>query len=203
MSTTRSPGEAQRTQIIQHTRQYFARHGYYQATMDDLARACALSKPMVYRHFESKYELYVAVVEDSARELQSRIHPLLHDQTDLHHVINRLVDEFVVLLMHRPEIHTIIFASDMRGDAVIRGKLEELHRSLVEPLGRLLVEHAHPGDEASAILRAEAIIGTVWAGARMIARTPSAEDQEALRKIIDATVWEGAFTHPRETGCLG
>ncbi|WP_129660417.1 TetR/AcrR family transcriptional regulator [Rothia halotolerans] len=198
MDTTRVPEDSQRTRIIYQARRYFAQHGYHQATMDDLARACSLSKPMIYRHFDGKYELYAAVVEDSIQELQARVRPVLRGRMDLPHTIRRLVEEFVVLLMHRPEIHTIIFASDMRGDDLIRAKLEGLHRSLVDPLASILVGHAPPGDEASLTLRAEAIVGTVWAGARMIARTPSAEEQESLRRIIHETVWEGAFADRRE-----
>ena len=40
----------------------FARDGYHAASMDEIARAAGISKPMLYNYFGSKEGLYVAYV---------------------------------------------------------------------------------------------------------------------------------------------
>jgi AcrR family transcriptional regulator len=40
----------------------FGRHGYAAARIEDIARAAGVTKPIVYRHFESKKGLYLALL---------------------------------------------------------------------------------------------------------------------------------------------
>jgi AcrR family transcriptional regulator len=47
----------------------FARDGYHDASMDKIARAAGISKPMLYNYFGSKEGLYVAYVRRSGRAL--------------------------------------------------------------------------------------------------------------------------------------
>jgi AcrR family transcriptional regulator len=47
----------------------FARDGYHDASMDEIARAAGISKPMLYNYFGSKEGLYVAYVRRSGRAL--------------------------------------------------------------------------------------------------------------------------------------
>jgi AcrR family transcriptional regulator len=47
----------------------FARHGFHEASMDGIAEAAGISKPMLYNYFGSKHGLYLAYVERSGRAL--------------------------------------------------------------------------------------------------------------------------------------
>ncbi len=49
--------------------QAFARSGFHDASMDDIAEAAGISKPMLYNYFGSKQGLYVAYIERSGRAL--------------------------------------------------------------------------------------------------------------------------------------
>lgn len=51
----------------------FSRRGYHEATVDEIADAAGISKPMVYLYFGSKEELFVAVVEREAGRLTEKI----------------------------------------------------------------------------------------------------------------------------------
>ncbi len=53
--------------------QVFARDGYHSASMDDIARAAGVSKPMLYAYFESKEGLYLTYIERSGQELVERL----------------------------------------------------------------------------------------------------------------------------------
>lgn len=49
----------------------FGQKGYAQATVDDVAAAAGVSKGAVYHHFESKEELFRALLEDHSHELDA------------------------------------------------------------------------------------------------------------------------------------
>ena len=47
----------------------FAAHGFHAASMDEIAAAAGISKPMLYNYFGSKQGLYLAFVERDGRDL--------------------------------------------------------------------------------------------------------------------------------------
>src|SRR5947209_14373087 len=47
----------------------FADHGFHRASMDAIAAAAGISKPMLYAYFDSKEGLYAAYVERSGQAL--------------------------------------------------------------------------------------------------------------------------------------
>jgi AcrR family transcriptional regulator len=51
----------------------FARDGYHGASMDDIAAAAEISKPMLYQYFGSKEGLYVAYIGQAGQELIDRL----------------------------------------------------------------------------------------------------------------------------------
>src|SRR5438067_763874 len=60
-------------QILDAAVSVFAEHGFHDASMDEIAERAAVSKPVLYTHFESKDGLYEAILEQSARLMSDRI----------------------------------------------------------------------------------------------------------------------------------
>ncbi len=60
---TRLPAAQRREQLLDAAERLFAERGYGGATTAELARAAGVTEPIIYRHFRSKRDLFVAVVE--------------------------------------------------------------------------------------------------------------------------------------------
>lgn len=59
-----------RAQILAAATVAFARHGGYVATgLDDVAQEAGVTRMILYRHFDSKEEIYRAVLDHAGREL--------------------------------------------------------------------------------------------------------------------------------------
>ena len=72
MSAPRLSADARREQILDVAIHVFGRAGYYGASMNDIADAAGVTKPVLYQHFDSKSDLYSALLEEvGARLLQS------------------------------------------------------------------------------------------------------------------------------------
>ncbi len=56
--------DERRRQLLDVACVEFAERGFYATSMDDLAQAAGVTKPVFYQHFPSKRALFVAVLED-------------------------------------------------------------------------------------------------------------------------------------------
>lgn len=83
MATTkkRMRGPERRAQLLNVARTVFARDGYHTVTMDDVASEAGITKPILYDHFPSKRELYLALLETDLDELRQRVHAALSAST--------------------------------------------------------------------------------------------------------------------------
>ncbi len=57
------PSGDRRDAIIAAALDVFMRYGFSRVTMDDIARAASLSRPLLYREFRNKADIYAAIAE--------------------------------------------------------------------------------------------------------------------------------------------
>jgi AcrR family transcriptional regulator len=55
----RLPAPARREQILDVAVEAFARNGFHGTSMNDVAEAAGVTKPVLYQHFNSKQDLYI------------------------------------------------------------------------------------------------------------------------------------------------
>ena len=69
----RLTADARRRQLFATALRLFAERGYAAATMDDIAEAAGVTKPLLYQHFESKRALYLELMDVFAGVVVNRI----------------------------------------------------------------------------------------------------------------------------------
>src|SRR5438270_10739756 len=72
-SRRRMPRAQREDEMLEAAGQAFAAHGFHAASMDEIAEAAGISKPMLYNYFGSKEGLYFAYVNLSYRDLIAAI----------------------------------------------------------------------------------------------------------------------------------
>ncbi len=72
-ATRRLTAEQRRQQLFAVALELFAQRGYRATTMDDIAEAAGVTKPLLYQHFSSKRALYLELVDSIARDLLEAI----------------------------------------------------------------------------------------------------------------------------------
>src|SRR5918997_3007368 len=65
----RMPKDQRRAQLLDAANAVFTSRGYHAAAMDDIAEAAGVSKPVLYQHFPSKLDLYLALLDASCDSL--------------------------------------------------------------------------------------------------------------------------------------
>ena len=71
--SVRLPASARREQILDVSVQVFARNGFHSTSMNDVAEAAGVTKPVLYQHFDSKQDLYLALLDEAGNRLRSAI----------------------------------------------------------------------------------------------------------------------------------
>ena len=70
-SSTRLPAAERRQAIVDTALRVFAEGSYRSTTTAEIAREAGISEPILYRHFASKRDLYIAAIEEAWKRLRT------------------------------------------------------------------------------------------------------------------------------------
>jgi AcrR family transcriptional regulator len=144
---SRLPASKRREQLLDCAAQLFAERGYARATTNELAKAAGVTEPIIYRHFDSKRDLFVALIERTGRETIEQWEKHLADAAETAERLRRLLgDNPMVTERGRFAYRVILQAiSEVGQDEVIhdalRNHIKSLHAFLTEELEAAQKEH--------------------------------------------------------------
>ena len=73
LGTRNVPREVREREMVAAARRLFAEGGYDAVSMEEIAAAAGVTKPLVYAYFESKEGLFLACVDDATEELMREL----------------------------------------------------------------------------------------------------------------------------------
>jgi AcrR family transcriptional regulator len=130
----RIPAAQRRALILREAGRLFARHGYAGTRLDDVAAAAHVTKPIVYRHFESKKGLYLALLAKHRDDLP----------TFLEHVeVPSILDHWLYYVRENSHAWVMLFR-DSSGDDEIREVRRQVSLRAREVLAGFIAERAGP-----------------------------------------------------------
>ena len=121
----RLPATERRALIEESAARLFARRGYAATTVEQIVAAAGVSKPILYRHFESKHELYTRLLERRRDELAAApIERLLQDGP-LEARLAAMLDTWFEHVEQHPDSSRLLF-EDITDDEDLRMLQQEL-----------------------------------------------------------------------------
>lgn len=85
--------QAQRERILAAAQQCFIQHGFHAASIAEIAEASAMSPGLIYRYFDSKSSIILAIIERLVEESRLNIRAL-HDAPDLAQAVFDIFDSW-------------------------------------------------------------------------------------------------------------
>lgn len=146
--------------------------------MDMIAEAAGVSKPVLYQHFASKQELYLALIDASATHLDETVCSALGSATDPRERVRATYRAYFDFVISDREEFAILFNSD-----VYEAEAQQRLRALRERSASHIVEALQSFttlDDAQAGLLCRTLIGT--------AEVVIKQFDSAVGGEIDATV---------------
>jgi AcrR family transcriptional regulator len=108
----RLPRDERRGQLLAAASEVFVDRGYHAAGMDEIADRAGVSKPVLYQHFTSKLELYLAVLARHVDNLVSGVRQALRTTTDNRQRVRAAVHAFFDFIEHDGQGYRLIFEND-------------------------------------------------------------------------------------------
>jgi AcrR family transcriptional regulator len=138
---SRLPAEKRREQLLDCAADLFARSGYARATTAELARAAGVTEPIIYRHFNSKRDLFIALIERTARQTLEHWEQRLADASDPAERLRRLIGDNPMVsqegaIPYRVLLQAITEVGDPEISGAISGHFKNLHAFLTRELKR-------------------------------------------------------------------
>lgn len=138
---TRLPAAQRKEQLLDTAAELFSRVGYARATTAELAKAAGVTEPIIYRHFASKKELFVAIIERAARETMNHWEERLAGAADPAERIRRLVGDNPMVTpegraRYQVFLQAITEVNDAEIHAAVSSHITDLHAFLSREVKR-------------------------------------------------------------------
>ena len=100
----RLSAEERRATIITVAKHLFAHAGFHGVSIDDIVSEVGVSPAILYRHFESKEELYQAVLQEFSATRESYIEAVVADDIGFEQVLRGMTTVFVSSIINHPDM---------------------------------------------------------------------------------------------------
>lgn len=202
------PRAERERQMLDIASRVFGGRGYHATSMDEIARECGVTKPMLYAYFDSKEGLFLSVVDRAGKALVASVEKLLAEPDPRARLI-RGADLILDFIARDRHAWAVLYAEGLGDSAVARHVAG--YRQRIIQLTALTLAQARPAALAtaagrrSAELHAVSLIGAGEAVARWWLdrqNAPAAELLAMTRRVVDAIlqayVARGAAVAPPE-----
>ena len=202
-----SPGEddsapvTTRERILDTALDLFARKGYAETSLREIAAELGFSKAAIYYHFESKRDI-LAALHLRLHRLSDHLAPVLAEPDDSGDLWNRVIDVLIGVALENRKLLEVHIRN--------QEALAEIHRDagathpdtsgdMDEWIGDLLTDRSAPVEVRVRRAASLGAIGAVLLGAGGLADVPDADLEDMLRQVAHH-ILEMPVRRPRGRG---
>lgn len=192
----RLPHDERRSQLLNAALEVFTQAGYHSAPMDEIADRAGVSKPVLYQHFPSKLELYLAVLDLHIDSLLFEIQKAVSSTQDNNARVHAATAAYFDFINREGEAFRLLFESDMTVEPKVRERLNRMTYDCAAAFSAIISVETGLSKELSMML-ATGLIGSVQSAARhWLERDQKVSRDEAV-SIIAAQIWRGVSGFPK------
>lgn len=191
--------ERRRPFVLDAAYELFLDSGFDGTSMDAVAAAAGVSKPVVYACFGSKDELFTAMLDREEERIMVETSEALATTgggEDPEGTLIRGFQVFLAAASKSPDIYRVIFLGQGGGNEAVADRIArgiELQVSVASEIAKHWVERYSDLDgddaEAAAELLGQTIVGLAQVGARTLLREDSTWTPETLGEKLGRMVW--------------
>ena len=122
----RLPKDERKALLLSAALEVFTAAGYHAAAMDEIADRAKVSKPVLYQHFPSKLDLYLAVLDLHIDSLVFDIQKAIASTKDNNDRVKATVDAYFNFISQEGEAYRLLFESDMNVEPAVRERLNRM-----------------------------------------------------------------------------
>ena len=123
---SRMPRDERRAQLLAAALEVFTAAGYHAAAMDEISDRAGVSKPVLYQHFPSKLDLYLAVLDTHIDSLVFAIQKAIQSTPDNSKRVQATIAAYFDFIEEDGEAFRLLFESDMNVEPAVRERLNRM-----------------------------------------------------------------------------
>ena len=188
MTTPRLSAADRREQLLGIAAQVFAQKGFHNASMNDVADAAGVTKPVLYQHFASKRELYTATLEMVGEQMIRAIRTATHSAPSGREKTTAGMIAYFRWVMTHPDSFLLLFGSGTRRDeefAAVSARVEGTTAEMIAPL------IAADVDVEQQRVLAHALIGMSEGVSRHLIQSGKKFNPDEIGEQIATLAWAG------------
>ena len=187
----RMPRKARRAQLLDAALEVFVAQGYHAAAMDDIADRAGVSKPVLYQHFPSKLDLYLALLDQTCDTVIDAVQKALESSPD--HSKQRVqatVDVFYAYVANAGGAFRLVFESDLVNDPAVRERVDRVTNECADSIAGVIHDDTGLPSEESQLL-AVSLVGMAQVSARFWLAKEGRIPQDDAANLVAGLAWRG------------
>jgi len=191
----RMPRDERRAQLLSAALEVFTVAGYHSAAMDEIAERAGVSKPVLYQHFPSKLELYLAVLDTHIDSLVFAIQRAIQSTPDNSERVQATIGAYFDFIEAEGEAFRLLFESDMSVEPAVRERLNRMTYDCAAAVSAVISLDTGLPQEA-AMLLGVGLIGSAQVTARHWLERDSKLSRQQAQSLVTNIIWRGISGFP-------
>ena len=192
----RLSASARREQLLDVALQVFARQGYHGASMNDVADAAGVTKPVVYQHFDSKRELYLALLDEVGARLLTAISKATAGATDGKNQTELGFRAYFRWVADDHDAFLLLFGSGARRDEEFNDAVRKVTAQVAEAIKPLIAADIDAEHQRTL---AHGLVGLAEGVSRRLVDNGTDFDPQLLARQVSDLAWAGLRSVGRHT----
>jgi AcrR family transcriptional regulator len=188
MNTSRLTADARREQILDVAIDVFGKSGYYGASMNDIAEAAGVTKPVLYQHFDSKGDLYGALLDEVGNRMLASIAKATANAPDGREQTELGFQAYFRWVAQRHDEFMLLFGGSARHEAEFSAQIRRITDEAADTIAPLIAVDIEPDQRRTL---AHALVGLAEGASRRLVGLGQDFDPDEIAKTVSALAWAG------------
>jgi AcrR family transcriptional regulator len=185
----RLPAPERRQQLLDTALATFARLGYHDASMNDIADAAGVTKPVLYQHFGSKRDLFLELLADLGSRLRSAVRDAVASADGPRKQVEAGFSAWFNWVDTNRDGFSVLFDSEARRDPEFAEQAARSKRQIADTVAEFIVADGLQSDRQR--LLAYGIVGMGESTCRRWLDKEIDLDAEELAAQVSSLAWSG------------
>jgi AcrR family transcriptional regulator len=185
----RLPAARRRKQLLEVALRVFGERGFHPTSMNDVAEAAGVTKPVLYQHFRSKRDLYREVLTDVGAELLDAITKATAAASSPHEQVELGFVAYFRFVAANEAAFRVLFGGGTRRDEEFAAQVAQVEGAIAEAIATLIEVEGLEAPQRRQL--AHGLVGLAEGTSRLWMAEGAVQPAEDLARLVADLAWRG------------